>query len=133
MKFFQMQTIYGCDARGDGDKAYLTRHMLVEGRFGRICLHWFHRSDAEDEHDHPWNFLSIVLWRGYIEQTPSGRHRKWPGFVMFRRAEHRHRVELVNGKPALTLCIMSPKKRDWGFFTVAGWQYWRHYFKDRGC
>lgn len=145
------KVIYGCEARGDGDSAYLTRWELFACRWGAVYVHKFHRSDAADLHDHPWAFVSLILWRGYVEETqafPSRavprsafearvraitRRRKWPGMLLFRRARHAHRVELVDGKPAWSLMIRGPYVREWGFFTPGGWQQWRAYFTEKGC
>ena len=61
--------IYGWSGR-EGDfpaLPYLTRYVLIKARSWQLCLHVFHRSDFPDWHDHPWDFLTLVLWRGYIE------------------------------------------------------------------
>ncbi len=146
MKLFRKKTIKGCDARGDGESPYLTRFTLIETSLGAIYIHHFHRSDADEHHDHPWAFASLILWRGYVEETwrwstyetyvplPYKRRRRvWPGMVLFRRATHSHRVILVDGKPAWTLVIRGPKQRIWGFFTAKGWQDFKSYFTERGC
>jgi hypothetical protein len=149
--------IKGCESRGDADSPYLTRYTLLATRWFTLCLHIFHRSDAPDLHDHPWDFWSLILWRGYIEQTPSGRRRVWPGMLLRRRAEHVHRVELlprytqqltqieympgrrvlgqrqIGHLPAVTLVLMRPRRRTWGFFTAAGWQPFLDYFTKMGC
>lgn len=125
--------IYGCEARGDADSAYLTRYTLVDRPNWQLCLHYFYRSDADELHDHPWDFWSLILWRGYIEQTKTGRQRKWPLMLLHRKAEHAHRVVLVNKKPAITLVLMFKRRREWGFFTPKGWQLWNKYFKENGC
>lgn len=64
---FQFKRIYFCDS------IYMTRLNLLElGPFGSIMINWFHRGDEDRElHDHPWDFVSIILWRGYIEETPN--------------------------------------------------------------
>jgi hypothetical protein len=133
MKFLERKTIYGCDARGDGDSAYMTRLTIFSCKFGQLCLHKFYRSDADELHDHPWTFWTFILWRGYIEHTPAGRRRIWPLTLHRRPATWQHRVELVNGKPAITLVAMGRRVRDWGFVTKWGWQYWREYFRQKGC
>lgn len=61
--------IKGCDVRGDGEEPYLTRWILLTKKYLHIYFHKFHRSDSPELHDHPWSFISIVLWRGYIEET----------------------------------------------------------------
>lgn len=138
--------IYGCEDRGDYNDPYLTRYTLFECKYFQICLHVFYRSDATEHHDHPWNFLSIILWRGYLEETSRKENwpgfgeveifrqkRYWPGMVLFRKATHRHRVVLKDEKKAVTLVIMGKYVRPWGFFTSDGWEHWLLYFKKRGC
>lgn len=153
------RVIYGCDGRGDGDSPYLTRYTLFYTPWIHLCIHVFHRSDADELHDHPWPFASLILWGGYIEESASkhaadmdrgtgeGFHRMVhcerlykrtrreiirPGRLIVRSAEHAHRVELINGRKAVTLVLMGRKTRSWGFFTSAGWEHWREYFLRRG-
>lgn len=161
-------TIKGCDAHGDGDTPYLTRKYLFQSKHLNIYLHKFHRDDSDELHDHPWSFISIVLWNGYIEETflksptlygfekltyhvfqkmqysplyfknkkelpLTHKKRIWPGQVIFRKATHAHRVELINGKPAYTLLINFGYVRQWGFFTKNYWQHFKSYFQDNGC
>lgn len=61
--------IYGCESRGDSHTPYLTRWTLVKLEKIKIYFHKFHRSDSDELHDHPWHFISIILWRGYMEET----------------------------------------------------------------
>lgn len=133
MKIIAKQIIYGCEARGDKNSEYMTRYAFPRIGPVRMCLHVFHRSDAEDLHDHPWPFVSILLWRGYVEQTALGRRRFYPGAILFRKANHAHRVELIDGKKAVTLVFMGKRIRTWGFFAAQGWTEWTKYFRTKGC
>lgn len=139
--FHSKRIIYGCEDRGDADKPYLTRYTLVDTGRWQLCLHVFHRSDwTRDLHDHPWNFLSLILWGGYYEETPNGVKKLYrPGQLLYRKAEHIHRVQLlckrdatpiekryekVNKeeltylprRKAVTLVLMSNRRRTWGFW-----------------
>lgn len=125
--------IYGCEARGDAQSAYLTRYTFLQTDIIKICLHIFHRSDADDLHDHPWDFLTFVLWRGYKDHTSRGVQRLRPFMGAFRKAEHAHRVELIDGKRAITFVVMFKRRRNWGFFTSKGWTLWTDYFRKSGC
>lgn len=67
MKLLKRQIIDRC-----GDP-YLIRYILIECRFGKAMLHHFLRGDTDEEfHDHPWNFIAIILRGGYFEFTPAG-------------------------------------------------------------
>jgi hypothetical protein len=106
-----------------------------------IRIHHTVRSDrGRDLHCHPWWNISIVLAGGYWEIMPISQsqpaildahcyRRIWrgPGSIVFRRAQHRHRLEIPQGDCAWSLFIMGPWIRDWGFWTRDGWVYWRKY------
>jgi hypothetical protein len=126
--------IYGCEESPADRLPYMTRITFFEKPWGQLCLHIIHRSDwARDLHDHPWDFISLILWRGYREVTETSSKRTWPGMLLFRRAEHRHRVELPAGKTVISLVFMFKYKRMWGFWTEGKFMNWRNYEKAKGC
>lgn len=119
---------------------YLTRWTLLGRRFAgdglAVFLHRFHRSDADEMHDHPWPFVSVILAGGYFEKTPapgwsngSGPTRTlWygPGSVLRRPARWIHSVLIPDGADAWTLIIRGRKERSWGFWCPAsGYTPWR--------
>lgn len=54
--------------RADG-ALYLERWSLTVDRIGSIKLHKMEAPDpGEDLHDHPWTFVTIPLWGGYVEE-----------------------------------------------------------------
>lgn len=62
---FKCKEIVNCDR-----DLYLTRWYLLRFKSFAVFLHYFHRSDEDRAlHDHPWNFITIPLWRGYYEHT----------------------------------------------------------------
>lgn len=79
LHFPKSKIIYGCESRGDGGSPYLTRWTLRETTLGSLYLHHFHRSDADENHDHPWPFVSLILWPVIS--------RKWMVFCTERRQE----------------------------------------------
>jgi hypothetical protein len=120
---------------GQPDRPYLLRWFLIPpNRTCNIYLHRFLGSDDPTPHDHPWNFVSIVLSGSYIEELPDGRrHRRRAGHLGWRRAEHRHRVVLATDargaeRPCTTLVITGRHRRDWGFWCAPGrFVPWPHY------
>ncbi len=126
--------------RATGD--YLLRwYLLPPLSFLRVYLHKFVDDDeVEALHDHPRDSLSVILWGSYDEivrcphRDVETRWRwRWLS-VIFRRATHAHRIELIDKKPVWTLFIMGPKKREWGFWCPQGWKHWRlfHANLDQG-
>jgi len=111
------------DVDFQGETYLLRLHILKTPWFG-FMLNWIKSADPHpDPHDHPVNFLSIVLRGGYVEWRPQGlRDRK----VRLYRAKDIHRI--VHAEPGtLTLCIAGEKVRDWGFHTSEGFVPWREY------
>ena len=108
------------------DEPYLQRYyILFKDRSTapfNIFIHRFLKSDIDELHDHPWSFVTFILWGGYWEHTTLGK--KWCGMGSFRyaRADLLHRIELDSTYPyCWTLFIPFSKQRDWGFMTSDGW------------
>lgn len=51
----------------NGKTVYLVRYIAFKSRRMCIYIHRFLRSDADDPHDHPWNFFTYVISGGYTE------------------------------------------------------------------
>ena len=151
---------------------YLGRYRIINDRFDKepyleryylflkdrttfpfnIFLHKFLKSDEEDLHDHPWDFISIILWGGYWEYFYDNQNdyvfeddlskdnlrlvRKWRGMfsIAYSNAEKLHRVQLdkENGKDKTCWTIFIPLRqiREWGFLGKEGWINNTKYKKD---
>ena len=158
MNLLQREFIYNCATDTAARELMLVRTKLIQTPFGNLDLHVFHASDAGRElHDHPWTFISLILWGGYTEVMPvrsirrmildngamSGwgapesvheRARRCPGALLFRPANWAHRVELEPGRKSVSILWTFPKRtdRDWGF-APDGWVNWRTYHDRKGC
>ena len=110
---------------------YLTRLFLAHTPWGGVMVHWFNKPDQEpDPHDHPVNFLSLVLRGGYQEEiTPQlgfGKFVRWVRWWNWITPKRIHRI--VHVKPGtMTLCFYGPRRHDWGFHTSNGFVPWRNY------
>lgn len=132
--------------RGDGDEPYMerwhiVRHNTEAGEIGpNHYIHRFVRSDAEEQHDHPWANTSVVLHGSYFEEVPAipddgslpleglppARLLRRAGDVVSREAKDVHAIRDVE-PGTITLFVTGPKERDWGFHTEAGWIPWRQF------
>lgn len=89
------KVITGCESDGTNESPYLYRTTLLETKRGSLYLHKFVRSDRDVVHDHPWDFVSLILWPGYLEQHDGKLSFKGFGSVLRRPATWQHRVELL--------------------------------------
>jgi hypothetical protein len=110
------------------DRDYMERWTLTTP-LGQIRLHNILRSDNDrHHHDHPFDFVSLILSGGYLEHRPNKPVRIClPKTLVWRRAEDLHFLKLLGGCPAWTLVLAAPKRRSWGFATEEGWVDARDY------
>lgn len=135
---------------------YLYRWYLLRTKRVAIFIHKFTRSDEDRAlHDHPWDFFVLPVWRGYIEHSsrnltldeklvvvrlsqadlnaPVPMWRRVLPIIgaRFRRGEYRHRVELIDGKPAWSIFIRFTERRAWGFWPREGFTAWNKWWQDK--
>jgi hypothetical protein len=104
----------------------MVRYFLIRTPWFNLYLHRFLRSDNDRHfHDHPWDFVTVLLSGGYWENTPGGRFWRRRFSILRRPAEWQHWVEIV--EPVWTLIAVSRKRREWGFHTERGWLDWKTY------
>lgn len=129
---------------GDEKDPYLLRwYIIPRNPVFNVYLHKFLRDDQGlDLHDHPWRSISVLFSGSYVECTlgENGwiRRKQFNSLrVIFRRATHRHRIELLPDPidaskrlPAWSLFITGRKVREWGFWKN-NWRFIGHveYFK----
>ena len=130
---------------GSPDDPLLVRYIIFRCPAFGVFIHHMYRSDYDRAiHNHPWQFVSVVLKGGYTEihdQTIDGSQTSIthkPGSVLVRPAEWRHRFCLpiirematdgmVVYQKSITLVIVGRRTQKWGFFTDRGWCWWRKY------
>ena len=125
-RVFDHREIVNCERQ-----IYLTRWYLLRTKPLAVFLHWFRRSDEDRVlHDHPWPFITLILWRGYFEHCRDGTiRRRWPLTAHYRPAEWRHRVELIGGRKAVTIVIRFRERRVWGFWEKSGFIAWNKWWQ----
>lgn len=109
---------------GGAESPYLNRwHITPRGDGPATYLHQFLRDDDDRAlHDHPWESVGIILHGGYVEKMPHGTDAlREPGDMIYRRADHRHRVVLHRDEagqpiPAWTVFFVGYRVRQWGFW-----------------
>ncbi len=120
---------------GDLKCPYLHRWVLDCRWFSIRLHHWLRGDDPRALHDHPWNFIVVVLKGSYWDVTANGRQLMSPGTVQYRNALHKHTVDT---KGCWTLVLTGPVIRPWGFWvrnrsnTRDVWFKAKRYFIKKG-
>lgn len=122
---------------------YLDRWGVGHERIGRVFVHRMAAPDpGVDLHDHPWWFVSLVLWGGYVEQRADTRHaptlahlaealggNRTRGTVRYRRPwtvrtmrlDECHTITELLRPTCWTLVVGGPRRRSWGFYLPSGY------------
>lgn len=114
----------------DAQEPYLTRLFLVKTPWFAVCLNWINQEDVGDPHDHTSWFLSMILAGWYTERRKTPTRPRYRiikrQFYNYVRASQldAHRIIDVAPGGALTLIVMGPKEREWGYHTPAGWVHY---------
>lgn len=109
---------------------YIVRLHVVKTPWFAICVHWLNKVDPEPFlHDHPVTFLSLILRGGYGELRKDGYHyHRWYNFIRATILDP-HTINFVQPH-TVTLALMGPKIRDWGYHTPKGWVPWKQYNRE---
>lgn len=118
---------------------YLIRWKLIATPWFSIFLHKILLHDRDvNLHDHPWNFISFILWGGYVElrgdmtnQPEMYKRLAWS----WNKMQHWgfHKITYLLRRPTWTLVFTGRRVQDWGYYTKEdGWishtQYnWKQY------
>lgn len=141
--------------RDNDNEVYLIRYPLFNNRFFGLYIHRFLKSDKEDPHDHPFDFIGYVVKGQYYEQryqivnpesiasraiVESGSAYRYEGSIAFRKAPDAHVVKLdeeINDlsryqEAPLTVILRGPRYRKWGFWVTrdlhgADVAVWQHW------
>lgn len=121
---------------GGPEDVYLIRYYVIKSKWLNVFLHRFLRSDRDDLHDHPWNFVTYLVKGAYTEKKWNPKTKKtdiirrinFPEFnaavnrLVFRKATDQHQVltdrslKLSEREEApLTICVTGRTQREWGF------------------
>lgn len=118
----------------DDGSVYLERWAMKRDKSGVMYVHRFSGPDPDRPlHDHPYDFVSIILAGGYTETVQNAEGgldtvKRCAGDVILRRAETPHRItEIAAPGQTWSLVLSGPRVRTFGFHTDDGWMPWEPY------
>ena len=89
-----------------------------------IYLHYIYKADEDKhQHDHPWDFWSLVLEGSYAEFIDNRMYSRSFLSLKYNKAEFYHKLANVLGKNkrCVTLVFAGKRRRNWGYVTKSGW------------
>lgn len=94
-----------------------------------IRIHHICRPDHDrDLHDHPFNYRTVILRGGYVEEDIFGdMHVRFEGDTVAATANTFHRIAHVSDGGVWTLFIMGRRINAWGFLCGGRKVHWRKY------
>jgi len=108
---------------GANDKIHIKRWHIWKCKWFQIYLHNFLHDDDPIFHDHPRNSISFLLSGKLFEWIYNAAQKKSDVSIVprirLRSADHAHYIYVV--RPAWTLFITGPIKREWGFWQHKKW------------
>lgn len=115
-----------------GQRYLLRWYVIPRNPWLNVYLHKFLHDDEDRAlHDHPWWFISVMLWGRYSEVVKEQVIERRAPSIAFRSATHAHRVmlwrEFGNLVPCWTLVVTGKVVRDWGFLCPQGWRHWKEF------
>jgi hypothetical protein len=96
-------------------KEYLHRWTFVCFGFSLRVHHWIGSDVGPHLHDHPFNFISILLKGQYINITPNARRELEAPAIWYANGVAKHRLEIPEGG-AWTILLCGRPYRKWGFY-----------------
>lgn len=111
-KFFQIRWK---EKLGKPECPYLYRWTLILFGYSIRLHHWIRSDDKRFFHDHPCDFISIVLKGSYTNVTPNGKHQVKAGSCWKAKGYERHYLDIPDGG-AWTLLFFGRPYRKWGFW-----------------
>ena len=91
-----------------------TRYIVYQCRFFSLRLHQIQAPEWQKCHDHPWSFLTFLIWPGYQERVEDKIYRRWPGMILWRPAKFTHAVYTPYGT-SWSLVLLMKKSNEWSF------------------
>jgi hypothetical protein len=98
---------------GNPTSPYMKRWAFITKYFSIRIHHWFTGDDDRYFHDHPWNFICIVIKGSYDDVSPNGIDTLRLGSIRFRQALYTHTVK-TNG--CWTIVLTGKEFRKFGFY-----------------
>jgi len=95
---------------------HFRRWRILYTPWFKINLHGiYHHDEDKHLHNHPWNFLNIILKGYYVEELEGKLSFRYPGQVAKRTKNQFHKIESLLSKSVYTLNIMWGKEEVWGY------------------
>jgi hypothetical protein len=112
------------------ERVLVIRWRVIQTPLFALYVHKIIRPDPQrDLHDHPSSFLSLIIKGSYRElrQGASVPLLHEALSLRYMRAEWPHSILELGRVPTWTILFVGRRRREWGFYTPAGWVHHEEY------
>ena len=98
------------------EELHFRRWRILKTPWFEIYIHGIYQHDLDPHlHNHPWDYMGIVLKGTYVEKTES-RHNVMSPWKFFKRnGSSYHKILSIITRPVYTLFVVTKPKRIWGY------------------
>jgi len=109
------------EIRAQDGTLHFRRWRVLSTPWFNLYVHAIYRSDEDMHmHDHPWDFISVILKGGYIENVLHSTRAFKPGDINVHKAEDVHKLTLLTS-PTWTFVLTGRSRRVWGYLVGNDW------------
>lgn len=102
---------------------FLIRSIIFRNKKFNYFIHEHIRTDAMPHHDHPWDFISLVIKGTFLEEIRSPetgkittiKHSTNENRIYIRKSNEFHRIIIPTGERPITMIICFNKKHKWNY------------------
>lgn len=110
------------EIRSKEGELHFQRWALLRTPWFHIYLHCILKADQDKHcHDHPWSFISLILWGSYVEQRNGQLRTRKIGSIAYLPARGTYHKIYQVLKPTWTLVATNARNFPWGYDTEEGW------------
>lgn len=94
---------------------FIIRWVITVFGFSLRLHHWLGSDDQRFYHDHPWDFVAMLIKGSYVEHTQKETVIRYQWEIRRYKAEYQHKVFLDCG-PCWSVVFSWPKRRNFGYW-----------------
>lgn len=95
---------------------HFKRFSIFACRYFSIYIHHIYKADQDKHlHNHPWNYVSMVIKGSYLEQSVAGVNHIMPFSFNYAKRNRFHKILKLNDEKVISIFITGKRHKTWGY------------------